>query len=98
MDLVYIFNLFKGSNGYDLLLAVLLCLMGAYVVYGELKLRGFWKMKIFGFSVAFMFIAAWITHIITCLVQAKYLLLIAGALIAPVGVIHGIGIWFGVSW
>lgn len=42
--------------------------------------------------------AAWITHIITCLVQAKYLLLIAGAFVFPVGIIHGIGIWFGVDW
>ena len=42
--------------------------------------------------------AAWMTHIIHCLMAAKYLLLIAGAFIAPVGVIHGIGLWFGVSW
>ena len=55
-------------------------------------------MKMFGISVAFMCIAAWFTNIITCLIQAKYLLLIAGAFIAPVGVIHGVGIWFGVSW
>ena len=41
---------------------------------------------------------AWVTHIIHCLITAKYLLLIAGALIFPVGVIHGVGIWFGVSW
>jgi len=43
-------------------------------------------------------IAAWLTHIIHCLSTVKYLLLIAGALIAPVGVIHGVGLWFGVSW
>lgn len=43
-------------------------------------------------------IAGWLTHVIVCLVQAKYLLLIAGAFIAPVGVIHGVGIWFGVNW
>lgn len=42
--------------------------------------------------------AAWLTHIIHCLMAAKYLLLIAGAFIAPVGVIHGIGLWFGISW
>jgi len=41
---------------------------------------------------------AWLTHIIHCLMYAKYLLLIAGAIIAPVGVIHGIGIWFGANW
>jgi len=43
-------------------------------------------------------IAAWITHIFTCLFAGKYVLLIAGAFVAPVGVIHGIGIWFGVDW
>lgn len=42
--------------------------------------------------------AAWLTHIIHCLLAAKYLLLIAGAFIFPVGIIHGIGLWFGVSW
>ena len=42
--------------------------------------------------------AGWVTHIIHCMLQAKYLLLIAGAFIAPVGVIHGIGIWFGANW
>lgn len=44
------------------------------------------------------FIGAWFTHIVHCLVHAKYLLLIAGGFIFPVGVIHGIGIWFGVNW
>ncbi len=43
MDLVFIFNLFKGANGYDLLLLLSLSLMGLYVVYGEFKLRGFRK-------------------------------------------------------
>lgn len=41
---------------------------------------------------------AWLTHIIHCLITAKYLLLIAGAFIFPVGIIHGVGLWFGVSW
>lgn len=36
-------GMLAGSNGYDLLLAVSLGLMGLYAVYGELKLRGFWK-------------------------------------------------------
>ena len=43
-------------------------------------------------------VAAWVTHIIHCLLQAKYVLLIAGALVAPVGIIHGVGIWFDVNW
>ena len=43
-------------------------------------------------------VVAWLTHIVHCLLTAKYLLLIAGAFIFPVGIIHGVGIWFGVSW
>ena len=51
-------------------------------------------------GLVFFFVVAssWVTHVIHCLFAAKYLLLIAGALIFPVGVIHGIGLWFGVSW
>lgn len=40
-------------------------------------------------------LAAWITHIIYCISAHLYLLLLAGAFIAPVGVIHGVMIWFG---
>ena len=38
-------------------------------------------------------VAAWVTHVIHCLIAAKYLLLIAGAFVFPVGIIHGVGIW-----
>ena len=51
-----------------------------------------------GLAFAFTMLAAWLTHIFHCLFAAKYLLLIAGAFIAPVGIIHGIGIWFGAAW
>lgn len=43
-------------------------------------------------------VAAWITHILVCLITGKYILLLAGALVFPVGIIHGVGIWFGVNW
>lgn len=39
-------------------------------------------------------LAAWITHIVVCIQTGAYLLLIAGAFIAPVGMVHGIMIWF----
>ena len=39
---------------------------------------------------------AWGTHVITCLMDERWGFLIAGAIAAPVAVIHGIGIWFGV--
>ena len=42
-------------------------------------------------------LAAWATHVFICLKTASWGFLIAGALAAPVGVIHGIGIWFG-AW
>ena len=48
-------------------------------------------------SIIFVPIAAWLTHIIVCIQNEVYLLLIAGAIVVPVGVIHGIGIWFG-AW
>jgi hypothetical protein len=42
-------------------------------------------------------LAGWVTHIIVCLKTASYLLLIAGAIAFPIGVIHGVGHWFG-AW
>lgn len=40
---------------------------------------------------------AWMTHVITCIQKEDWLFLIAGAIAAPVGIVHGIGIWFG-AW
>jgi len=40
-------------------------------------------------------VAAWLTHVITCISDDRWGLLIAGGLVFPVGIIHGIGIWFG---
>ena len=42
-------------------------------------------------------IAAWFTHVVSCLIAQTWGFLIAGALFAPVGIIHGVGIWFG-AW
>lgn len=39
--------------------------------------------------------AAWVTHIVVCLKTASFGFLIAGALLPPIGVIHGYGIWLG---
>lgn len=41
--------------------------------------------------------AAWVTHVVNTIAAEAYLFLIAGAVFAPVGVIHGIGLWFG-AW
>ena len=40
-------------------------------------------------------IFAWLTHVVTCLVTGSWGFLIAGAILAPIGVIHGIMIWLG---
>lgn len=42
-------------------------------------------------------IAAWGTHVIVCIKTGSWLFLLAGAIAAPVGVVHGVGIWFG-AW
>ena len=40
--------------------------------------------------------AAWITHVVVCIHTSEYLFLLIGALIAPIGMINGIGVWFGI--
>lgn len=47
-------------------------------------------------SIVAALIAAWITHVIVCIKAAAWILLLFGCVVAPVGVIHGIGVWIGV--
>lgn len=47
------------------------------------------------FSLWFAVIAAWVTHVIVCIKAASWILLLFGCIVAPVGVIHGIGVWLG---
>lgn len=42
-------------------------------------------------------IAAWITHVVVCIKTASWGFLIAGAIFFPIGIVHGIGAWFG-AW
>jgi len=42
-------------------------------------------------------IPAWITHVVVCIQEKEFLFLLVGALVWPVGVIHGVGVWFG-AW
>lgn len=42
-------------------------------------------------------IAAWITHVVVCLKTASWGFLIAGAIMAPIAIVHGTGAWFG-AW
>lgn len=41
-------------------------------------------------------VAAWITHVLVCLKAGAWGFLIAGALLAPIGVVHGVAVWFGI--
>lgn len=38
--------------------------------------------------------AAWLTHIFTCFSEGLWGFLIAGALLFPIGILHGIYLWF----
>ena len=49
------------------------------------------------FTMIILSIPAWITHIIYCLRNDEWGFLIAGAIVAPIGVIHGWLIWFGLA-
>jgi len=39
-------------------------------------------------------VAAWLTHVITCISAAAWGFMIAGAIFFPVAIVHGIYIWF----
>lgn len=49
------------------------------------------------YAFLFMLVAAWATHVIVCIKTGSWLFLIAGAIAAPVAVVHGVGIWIG-AW
>jgi hypothetical protein len=40
-------------------------------------------------------LGGWLQHLYTCFTLGKWGFLIAGAIFAPVGIIHGWGIWLG---
>jgi hypothetical protein len=39
---------------------------------------------------------AWLFHVFTCIQTEQWLLLLAGAIAFPIGILHGIGLWIGV--
>ncbi len=45
--------------------------------------------------IALIPIAAWFTHVVTCLNDRAWGFLIAGAMFFPIAIVHGVGIWFG---
>lgn len=53
--------------------------------YGTLGCFGFWVAMI----------VAWITHVVYCIATSNWILLVIGALAFPIGMIHGVMVWFG---
>ena len=49
-------------------------------------------VSLFWFAVA---LSPWINHLVYCFKTEKYLLLITGSIVAPVGWLHGLGLFFG---
>lgn len=42
-------------------------------------------------------VGGWITHVVICIKGGMWGFLIAGAIFFPIGIIHGVGHWFG-AW
>lgn len=40
-------------------------------------------------------VAAWVTHVFVCIKASAWILLAFGCIVAPVGVVHGVGVWLG---
>jgi hypothetical protein len=59
-------------------------------------MKNFSVTAFFGLAIFLISCGAWLTHVITTILREEWLLLIAGAVLAPVGVVHGVGIWLGV--
>ena len=53
------------------------------------------EAEVIGFALVVWAIASWLTHVFVCLGAGKWGFLIAGALLFPIALIHGTGIWFG---
>jgi hypothetical protein len=51
-------------------------------------------MLLFLLIAAFCY-SAWLTSIVFCAVSGSRPLLIASAAFFPIGIVHGVGVWFG---
>jgi hypothetical protein len=50
--------------------------------------------EMMGWIIALACIAAWFTHVFTCFAEGLWGFLIAGALLFPIGILHGMYLWF----
>ena len=51
--------------------------------------------SIVGLLLIVAMIPAWITHVVYSITNELWVVLVVGAVVPPVGVIHGFMIWFG---
>lgn len=51
----------------------------------------------FAIFIFFTCFIAWLTHIVVCLANGLWGFLVAGAILFPIAIIHGIMIWFGLA-
>lgn len=47
-------------------------------------------------AVVIPLVGSWLTHVVVCIQNEQWVFLLAGAIFAPIGMVHGVGIWFGV--
>lgn len=47
-----------------------------------------------GWIIGITCLLAWLTHIFTCFAQGMWILLLSGAIFFPIGILHGIYLWF----
>jgi hypothetical protein len=52
------------------------------------------KGKIMGYLIGLACFFAWLTHVFTCFAEGLWGFLIAGALLFPIGILHGMFLWF----
>ena len=51
---------------------------------------------VFGALFVLLCLGAWFQHLYTCFTTEAWGFLIAGAILFPVAVVHGVGIWLGI--
>lgn len=56
----------------------------------------FFGAGILGIAAWLIALAAWVTHFVDTINDGEWILFIAGLLIPPIGVLHGIGLWLGI--
>lgn len=61
----------------------------------NLKALGVTMAVLASFGALFTALAAWVTHVVVCIKASAWILLIFGIVVPPIGLVHGIGVWFG---